>query len=61
MLWLATQQMADLQKADLLEEFKTNVFLNIILGANVKSMVIFSISLLTISNEPEKIYRMFIR
>jgi hypothetical protein len=36
-LWLATQQMSDLQKADLLEEFKTNIFIDIVLGANIKT------------------------
>jgi len=35
-LWLATQQMVDLKKADLMEEVRTNIFLDVILGANLK-------------------------
>jgi len=35
-LWLATQQAADLIKAGLNDEFKTNMTLNIVLGENMK-------------------------
>ncbi|MCK5611957.1 ATP-binding protein [Candidatus Pacearchaeota archaeon] len=35
-LWLATQEMVDLKKADILEEIRTNIFIDVILGANLK-------------------------
>ena len=35
-LWLATQQLSDLKKSDLLEEIRTNIFIDVILGKNLK-------------------------
>lgn len=34
-LWMATQQMVDLKKSEILEEVMTNIFINIILGKNL--------------------------
>jgi hypothetical protein len=38
-LWLATQQPGDFAKNNVKEEFKTNMFINIILGANLENAI----------------------
>jgi AAA-like domain len=38
-LWLATHQPSDFQKNKVKEEYKTNMFINIVLGANLKNNI----------------------